>query len=860
MSCNKMSRFSLLLVALMFVFFSVELLGVEREDKGEQTESIEQMTVLGSRVKGVGYEVLSVPVDLYWDDEILKTGTTDLGIALQRLAPSFHSKRNNLGDGSLFHTAILRGMSPDHTLILVNGKRRHNISFPRPLTFTTGFGTTGVDLRAIPIAAIDRIEVLRDGAATQYGSDAIGGVINILLKDSSDQINLSAMGGLTAEGDGERWASSINLGSPLFDRGYLNTTLEVAMNDKTDRAYDTRSIDPNGTHSDHPVRKGLLGEPEYDSFSLFTNMGFPINSSHDFFFFGGYSWREGISSGAWRDPVWAADRMLAPLHPDGFLPLEESTTQDLSLNVGWVASYDDWEIETSVQAGRNKFDFGALDSVNASWGAEWVESYVAKNAGQFPSVKRVIANAGPLSVDSGGTVLEQNSLNVDVTGKIDVGDRVLNMAFGGSYRQEDFKLRGGEVASWSCGLTNSLGKKSEFRAVGLDEDTNKVVLSDQLARCGHQGYPGYSPINVHFSSRDRSVQALYLDLQQDIFSIWGVDGSVRWEDYSDAGQSLTGKVGSRINLTSNLLTRFAASTGFRAPSLPNRGFNTIVFAGGDTNTGLSVTSHLDEGAAKKYFKVDENRQAIQGHLGHESSTNLSAGLVWRPLSSFDMSLDFYWIELQDRIGIKSMDLDCSAASRSDQCDAFAEDRSVPQVTNIQYYANAVDTETSGLDLVASYRAPMLTGKLLLRAGLHFNETEVKKNQGGLSEIAQSFIEDVNPKQKHVLSVDWNRGPLDTHIAFNYFGSTKSNWLELFPNCAKVDSAWITDAQVSYTFESSIQLAVGANNLFDVYPNKVSGCEESKTVNGVLGWGFPYNPDATYGVNGAVYYTSLRMSF
>ena len=850
-------------IAFIFIsiFSSATLFGAEKT-----TEDLENLTVLGSRVKGAAYDELSVPVDLYWADDIAKVGSTDLGVVLQRLAPSFQTKRNNLGDGGLFHTAILRGMSPDHTLVLINGKRRHNISFPRPLTFTTGFGSTGVDLRAIPIAAIDRIEVLRDGAASQYGSDAIGGVINILLKDdSNDELNLTMTGGLTSEGDGQNLSSSINWGHSLFNRGYLNTSLEVSTHGKTDRAYDTRDIDPNGNPPGHPARKGVLGEPEYNNIGVFANMGLPINANNDFFLFGGYSTREGVSSGAWRDPLWAADRILAPLHPDGFLPLEKSTTQDFSLTAGWETSYGGWDIETSLQTARNKFDFGTKNSVNASWGAEWVEDYVEKTQ-SLPSNQEVITNAGPSSVDSGGTVLAQNSLNLDMTKSIELGHRVFNVAIGGEYRRENFNLRAGEVASWSCGSAlvdkdkdgDPIKEKSEFRAVGKDAG-GEVVLSDQLASCGHQGYPGYSPINAKFSFRERSTQALYLDVQHDMTSIWGTEAAIRWENYSDVGQSLTGKLGNRVNLTSNLSTRFAASTGFRAPSLANRGFNTIIFAGDDAK-GLSVTSHLDEGAAAKYFKFDENGNPIPDSLNHESSTNLSAGLVWNPTSKLDLSLDFYWIELRDRIGIKNMDLDCNLASRAAQCQSFAKDRNIPKITKIQHYENAVDTETSGLDLVASYRMPALRGELALKAGLHLNETEVTKNKSGLSDTAKSFIEDANPKEKHVLSASWTRGPLSTHLAFNYFGSTKPNWSKLLPECAKVDSAWITDTQVSYDFKNNMQFTIGANNLFNVYPNKISNCADSELMNTTLGWGFPYNPDATYGVNGAMYYTSLRMTF
>ena len=533
---------------------------------------LDDLVVVGTRVRGVARQDLAVPVDVYEVQEMTAaSGAADLAVALQQVAPSFNSQRNTLGDGGLFHSALLRGMSPNHTLVLVNGKRRHSISFPRPLE-TALQGTTGVDLRAIPIASIERIEVLRDGAASQYGSDAIGGVINIVLKQNADESVASAEAGVTGEGDGQRFGASANVGLPLGSEGSLNLTLEVFDQARTDRAFDTSHLDAGGPHDPPIGRKVVLGEPEYDIKALWLNAVAPLGSDlGELYAFGGWSQRTGLSSGAWRDPVWAADRMVGPVHPDGFLPFEESTSEDLAAAAGIRSGVGDWDYDLSLNYGANSFDFGAIDSINASWAAAWLQRRLDQGRPLSGITSAdIIANAGPRSGDSGGTELGAWSLDLELSGNI----AAIDAAFGAEYRQERFRIRAGDFASYGCGLPDALG---EAPAVTL-EDGNVVQQSD-LARCGHQGYPGYSPINARFGARDRGSHALWADFRHDVTAAWNLETAVRWEQYQDAGDSVTGMVGSRLKLAPAAALRATASTGFRAPSLPELGFNTIVFKG-----------------------------------------------------------------------------------------------------------------------------------------------------------------------------------------------------------------------------------------------------------------------------------------
>ena len=445
---------------------------------------LDDIVVIGTRVRGVAPENLSVPVEFYEIEEMTTTGTSDLAVALQQVAPSFNSQRNAIGDGGLFHSALLRGMTPNHTLVLVNGKRRHSLSFPRPLE-TALQGTTGVDLRAIPIAAIERIEVLRHGAVPQYGADAIGGVINIVLKEDAGESTASLEAGVTGEGDGERYGVSANVGLPLGPEGALNLTLELFDQGRTDRAFETSHLDPNGPNAPSVERKVVLGEPEYDIKALFLNAALPLGDDMgELYAFGGWSVRNGLSSGAWRDLSWSPDRMVAPLHPDGFLPFEESTSEDLAATAGLRSAISDWNYDLSVSYGANTFDFGAIDSINASWAARWLQRQLEQGRALSSIMPAdVIANAGPRSGDSGGTKLETWALDAETTTTFTLGTREIDAAFGAGYRQERFRIRAGDFASYGCGLPDAPG---EAPAVTLDADGNVVQL-DSLARCGHQG-------------------------------------------------------------------------------------------------------------------------------------------------------------------------------------------------------------------------------------------------------------------------------------------------------------------------------------------------------------------------------------
>lgn len=838
------------------------------EDAGvgdPDTVQLEEMVVLGTRVRGVSYEELAVPVDVYETEEIAATGTIDLGVALQKAAPSFNSKRNALGDGGLFHTAALRGMSPDHTLLLINGKRRHGISFPRPLD-QTGQGTTGADLRAIPMAAIERIEVLRDGAASQYGSDAIGGVINVVLKENPDESTVSFYTGVTQEGDGERYSASANAGIPVGPiGGALNITVEMTNQGQIDRAYDTGHLDPGGPNPPSIARKIVLGEPEHDNQSMFVNLTAPAGTAGDIYAFGGWSLRSGLSSGAWRDPSWSPDRIVGPVHPDGFLPFETSDSEDRALTMGYRSVIADWDYDVSVGYGSNTFDFGATDSINASWAAGWLEGQLRQGRSLTDITRdEVIANAGPRSGDSGGLKLRALSIDLDLAGEISMGNNVIDAALGAQFRNESFRMRAGDFASYGCGTPDNPG---EFPAVTLEPDGTVGQLANEdgvptLARCGHQGYPGYWPVNAEFGTVDRASKAAWADFRHDVSEGWGVEVALRFEDHEGAGGSVTGMLGSRYDLTPEASLRAVASTGFRAPSLPQRGFNSIGFQGGNAEGGLSVTANLEEGAAHEFLDVGPAR------LGHESSRNFSAGLVWSPGASLSMSADVYHIEVSDRIVLLSQGCGSDPGQIPEgKCAALATSRGLPRLTNVQYFDNAADTRTTGLDVVARHEQGFAGGRLALTGALHFNRTEITASSANLQSHARSYIESGNPRQQHRMSAKWTSGgSLDLHFGLNYYGKAAPQWFLALPHCpGEISEAWIAGVETGWRF-NNLRLAIGADNLFDEYPDPISeDCSLNAFgpgfgVNNFLGWGIRHSPDTSYGLSGRLLYLRVDATF
>lgn len=826
------------------VFVSLSPLAAEEAPARDGADRLEEMVVVGSRARTESRaDELPVPVDVHQGFDLARTGEVDLGAALTKLAPSFNYSRLSVGDGALLHTATLRGLGPDQTLVLVNGKRRHSMAWLRVLDGVIGYGTGGTDLRAIPQAAVGRVEVLRDGAAAQYGSDAIAGVINLALKETlATETTLHA--GTSPDVQGATVGLSVNSGMRLGDGGFLNWTLEAHQADSIERNGGNGGLDP-----DYQDQLISLSSPSHSGAAVFANAMLPLGAS-ELYAFGGASRREGRSSGAYRfrygywdgietgDPTWDFvlpnfitfhERNAHPVYPDGFLPTEESEIDDISVSGGWRFSVRDWEVDLSAGYGRNRFNFAAASTINASIAAY----YLAGNP--EASVAQVIANAGPRGGKSGGIDFRQASVNLDVRRDFDDGP-LSAVAAGVERRGESYRQRAGDPASWSCGLPHV----ADFRAFAVGPDGQP--LDGVVAACGFQGYPGYSPRNARLSDDSRYSMAAYVDLESRPAEGVLLGAALRAEDYSDAGAQTTGKVVGRFELSDRIALRGGVSTGFRAPSLSQRRFNSILFVASDA--GLTTTLSAGEGhEVARAFGVDS--------LQHETAQNVSAGLVgvWAG-NRLRLTADIFSTRINDRV-VRSQGLGCAGIAA---CDAEL-------VSTAAFFFNGVDTETTGIDFSARWGLPAAGGYLWLSANAHASETDiVGRNLPAGAPAGVGFgdyyggwaadqLERGQPGRQANVTADFTRGRWGVVVRINHFGDTVQHPLDT--GMIEVDAGNTVDAEARLDW-GSLKLAAGINNLFDELPTELPKTHLSNVL-----WGIRYPTDTPWGLGGRFVY--LRLS-
>ena len=829
----------------VLVLFAIPVTGQEGGTAPEDERSIEEVVVVGSRARLESQaDELPVPVDVQHGLDLERTGEIDLGAALTKLAPSFNYTRLSVGDGSLLNAATLRGLAPDQTLVLINGKRRHNMAWIRVLDGVIGYGTGGTDLRAIPYAAVARAEVLRDGAAAQYGSDAIAGVINLALKENTGG-ELVVHGGGTQGAGGARFGASFNGGIPLGTDGFVNVTGEWHDSDAIRRNGGNGGHDPN--YQDELI---TTSSPSHGGQLLFLNAALPVDDAAELYAFGGASRREGRSSGAYRfrynywqgvetgDATWDFvvpnfinfhERNTHPVYPNGFLPYEESEIRDISVAVGWRGPWREWELDLSAAYGRNNFDFAASDTINASIGAYYLE----RNPGA--GIADIIANAGPLSGASGGIEFDQMTLNLDLRRTFEM----TAVAVGLERRAESYGQKAGDEAAWSCGLPHV----SSFSAFAVGPDGSPI--EGVVAACGFQGYPGYSPLNAQLSEDDRQSWAAYWELEVRPGDAFSLVAALRSENYSDAGGKTTGKLAARLELTDTIALRGAVSTGFRAPSLSQRRFNSILFVGSDE--GLTTTFSANEGhAITRAFGVEA--------LRHETSRNWSAGVVGRwPENNIRITADVYSTDIGDRV-VRSQGIGCAGIPA---CDA-------EQAGTAAFFFNGVNTRTRGFDVSASWGVPAAGGYLWVSANGHSNKTEVTDENlpagapAGLSfgdyfgGWGADLLEKGQPRTQANLSADWRWDTWGALLRVNHFGETTQHPLDT--GMVTVDAASTVDVE-AWLERGSLQAAVGVNNLFDALPTELDKTHLSNIL-----WGIRYPTDTPYGLAGRFGYLRLSYGF
>jgi iron complex outermembrane recepter protein len=774
----------------------------------------EQITV-GSRAIGAEQEK-AVPVDVIPQEQIEASPSTETSQIIQKIAPSFNFPRPTISDGTdSVRPATLRGLGPDQLLVMVNGKRRHASALVNANN-TVGRGSSGVDLNAIPATAIGNIEILRDGAAAQYGSDAIAGVINMVLKSDTQPLRVDAKLGQTTHGDGETLDTSLNGGWAL-GRGVLFFTGEYRVRYETNRASpDLRDqiVVGDGGHNAVPQPNTHWGDSYARDLMSFVNFNLPItpDSKQIFYAFGGYSVRHGSHGGNYRRALQVQN--WPQIYPLGFLPLIQPRVEDRSLTVGARGQLASWYYDLSGGYGRNKFDFYVTNSLNTSLGP-----------------------TSPTRFYSGSLGDDQLTGNLDLSKQYKVGmmSGPLNVAVGAEFRRDGFEQHAGEPNSYING---------GFR----DRNGN-------VAPAGAQVFPGFQPSNEVDTSRNS--KSVYVDLEGDVLEKLRVGLAGRYEHFSDFGNTTNGKLTVRYSPMQQLIFRGAASTGFRAPSLSQGNFSAI-----STNFILNTATGVVEPFETGTYRVNTPLARALGatDLKPEKSKNLSLGVVWQPLTNLELTADYFHIDIDDRI-------------------VFSGNFQGPQIlkliqpfgaTAARFFTNAIDTETNGYDLVANYQHPLLGGRIDLSAAYSNNETQIvgevatPPQLAGLGNvlfdrIERRRVECGQPEDNIRLMQSWNRSGWSTTLRESRYGEYCS--FTILPIDDQLYSAeWLADAEVAYRWRG-YTFAVGAENIFDNFPDKnlvrnVNGAFTAQINNGVA----TYPINTPFGMNGRYVYTRVGYSF
>lgn len=841
-------RLNTLAIAVGLAFSSSAVFAEQAQVQAEK--NIEQISVLGSRVSNRTATESSSPIDLIDADTLNKGGFTELGQSLQATAPSFNFSRTQVSDGSdLFRPATLRGLQPDQTLVLVNGKRRHNQSI-FGLVGTVGAGAAGTDMNAIPLSALKGVEVLRDGAAAQYGSDAIAGVINLSLNDSTGVTTGYVQAGSTGEGDGDTVSMGLNRGFDLGDEGgFINFSAEYRDADGTNRAERDigGSVDvPYGTLSDD-VRWGQ-GNSESEFTSLFYNMSLPMGET-ELYSFGGYSERTALGNGFYRN-FDQASKNVTQVYGDGFLPRIYNEAQDISLALGVKGEINtDWGYDVSAVYGENQYDFTSRNTINASYAAE----YVANNPSA--SDADIVANSGPNGGYSGGFRFDQTTVNADINGIIDIGrSEPIYLSFGAEYRKENYQIVPGEEASYACGLAN----QNIVYPSANDPSTS--------AECGFQAYNGLRP--EASNSQSRNSYAFYVNAETMITDTWNISTALRYEDFSDAGDDIIGKLASRYELNDDFAVRGAVSTGFRAPSLQQSAYTAFT-----TNLG-------DGGMLEQSFiaKAGSDLPVALGveSLELESSKNVSFGFVYDVSSELSLTVDFYHTAIKDRITLGNF-IKATELAFSPEAVAALKATGADQAA---YFSNSVDSTTKGVDVILSYRTDLYDGDFSATFAGNINRTYIDGVNApdgipeniALDDIQRSFLTSGQPSERATLTFDYERDAMSAMLRFNYFGKTDVKYFgndhidlpdELSPtgefkDTSVVESALLVDVNFGYQLTESLTLNVGVDNLFDVTPDELG---EDEVLDFITNQGFKYPVRALpYGFDGMTYYAKVSFSF
>lgn len=759
------------------LFFAVTLSYGQQKDTIKADRNIEDVVLTGSRNKKRTVVNSAVPVDVIEVKQLSQsTGQVEVNQLLQFSAPSFNSNKQSGSDGAdAVDPATLRGLGPDQTLLLINGKRYHQSSLVN-LFGTRGRGNTGSDMNTIPVAAIKKIEVLRDGASAQYGSDAIAGVINVILNDRNKGTEVNAFYGLNVfkspgdndvvsdkKLDGNTLDLSLNTGTSIGKRGgFMNLTLDFVNKD-----YAIRNANPD--KFDAPRQR--FGDAEAKNMYAFLNTEIPLSENVKFYNHSGFSHRN-TKAYAWTRSA-DADGNIPSVYPNGFNPIQDTKITDFTFNNGLKFKWANWDLDFYNALGNNDFHYDITHTINANLGAN-----------------------SPTKFDAGGHSLLQNTTGLSATKSFDVL-KGLNIALGTEYRYEKFNINKGEEASYAAYDING-------NVVTASTPSNLLVTnpdSGNVRPGGSQGFPGYS-IDL---GKNRSNYAAYVDAELDITQNWMVSGAARYENYSDFGSTLNGKFATRYAFTPEFAFRGSVSTGFRAPSLVQKYYSLQFtnFQGGEL---VTIQLGSNDSNLAKTASIEQ--------LNEEKSINGSAGFTYNT-GKFTATVDGYMVNVKDRIVLSGYFTN-------------AEIPTLPSnVEQAQFFANAVDTKTKGVDIILTYSENIGSGKLTATLAGNFNNMEISKVNAPaslsglesifLSEREKAFILASAPKSKINLNLNYKINKLTSNLQLVRFDKVRLIGYGGDTDFQDYDARITTDLSFGYEFSDKFSWVLGGKNIFNRYP-------------------------------------------
>lgn len=774
----------------------------------EDPRALDTVIVTGTRVADRTLTESQSPIDIITTEALHVTGTVELATALARALPSLNFPRPAVTDGtSGVRPAQLRGLAPDQVLVLVNGKRRH-ISALVNVNGSIGRGASAVDLNAIPISAIARVEVLRDGASAQYGSDAIAGVVNIVLKGSESGGSLSVDAGQYSAGDGRSVQVSGDVGVSYGNgTGRLHVSGQITDQDHTNRARPYRpdasqGVAPNPHNGNNPGvgEKGFIyGDPQVEARSVAFNTELDVSSTTTTYAHGIFSERDIVSFAFYRSRNHSGQgALLSQFYPNGFVPEINQLSKDYSFVAGLRGGAEDgWNWDLSYNYGRNDLSFHTQNSINYALGS-----------------------SSPRRFYDGTLEYSQHLFNLDLSRALDIGLAYpATLSFGAEYRAEDWGQSAGEPGSF----TGS----------------------------GAQGFAGFTPANA--GNFDRNSYALYAGLEADFTERFSGGLALRHEDYEDFGSELSGKFSGRFALSDTVALRGTLASGFRAPALGQQYYQ-------------AVTSNIISGVfyeSGTFRTTSAAAQALGAEpLQAETSLSYSLGLVLQPIDRLYLTIDAYNIDIDDRIALSSNLIANQAVT-----DLLAN-LGITNITSARYFTNAVDTTTKGVDVIGSYSIPLNNSTLNLTAGYNYNKTEITRiapNPGQLAALGaelerigrdeQGRFEEGYPRSKAMLGATWNFTQWDVSLGATRYGNYTVRQASA-ANASRdqtFSAKWLLDASVSFRPADRWTVTLGADNLLNEYP------DENLYLNSTTGQ-FPYNSQSPFGFNGAYAYGRISYAW